>query len=121
MKTYTIVGAKHRTKDTPADFHTRETRQLDKPVIDDRGRERTTEVVREVVKNAKTKSRLDALHQSHLAAMQARFQKEGEAAPEVSLIAESVTIDDNNKARGILNCRVNGQHVQHRFNEALDE
>ena len=96
-------------KDAKADFAVKEVRDRD-------GKRK--EIVVTPVTESKLKGRLDTLHAAHIAKVQERLQQKDKALPDVAVIQESITIDENNKARGILNCRVNGQHHQYRFNEA---
>ena len=96
-------------KDATADFGVRDQIERD-------GKKKETVVT--PVTESKLKGRLDTLHATHIAKVQGRLQQKDKPLPDVTVIQESVTIDDNGKARGILNCRVNGQHHQYRFNEA---
>ncbi len=105
--TYHIIGERHRDKDAPSGFHTRERGEPDRD-----GKRPDTRTAAA----GKVKDTLDALHAAHLAAVQDQHKDRDGKLPEVSVIAEDITIE-NDKARGILNCRVNGKHVQYRFAE----
>lgn len=74
---------------------------------------------REPVTDERLRARLDTLHAGHVRKVREHVRRdEKDPLPEAEVIAESVTLDDDGKARGILNARVNGRHVQLRFNEA---
>ena len=74
---------------------------------------------RQPVTDGRLRARLDALHAGHVRKVREHVRRdEKDPLPEAEIIAESVTLDDDGNARGILNARVNGRHVQLRFNEA---
>ncbi|NBC11288.1 MAG: hypothetical protein GVY24_06055 [Planctomycetes bacterium] len=74
---------------------------------------------REPVADTRVRSRLDALHAGHVQKVREQLRRDAQAdLPDAEVIAQSVTLDADGNARGILNARVNGNHVQLRFNEA---
>ena len=76
-------------------------------------------IERQPVTDGRLRARLDALHAGHVRKVRAHVRRdEKDPLPEAEVISESVTLDDDGNARGILNARVNGRHVQLRFNEA---
>ena len=88
-----------------------------RPAVKDGGKGATAE--REPVADTRLRDRLNALHDEHVRKVREHVRRdEKNPLPEAEVISESVTLDDDGNARGILNARVNGRHVQLRFNEA---